>query len=420
MRRIPWSCVPFLFVATAPLSAATKSFEVTVAAGPQDRLQVPVRLALTLPAALADAASVVLQDAGGKPIAGQLTAPGLISEPVAARNGEVRRDLHFILPRLKAGESMTLKATVSTEASGKVAGFRWQDTPGDHLDLRFGDRPVLRYMYKALDDSTRENRELTYKVFHHLYDPTGQRLVTKGAGGLYTHHRGLFFGFNRVTYGDGKRVDIWHCTGDTHQSHERVVASEAGPVLGRHCLEIAWRGAKKQAFAVEERELTVFSVPGGQLVEFASRVRSTGGKVRLDGDPQHAGFHFRADNEVAAKTSKSTYYVRPDGVGKPGETRNWDPKTKQGPVNLPWNAMSFVLGGRRYTAVYLDKPANPKEARYSERDYGRFGSYFEYELDTTRPLEVNYRLWLQEGEITVPQAADLTANFVEPPAVMIR
>jgi hypothetical protein len=55
--------------------------------------------------------------------------------------------------------------------------------------------------------------------------------------------------------------------------------------------------------------------------------------VTLDGDPQHAGFHFRADNEVAAKTSKQTVFTRPDGTDQPGKTRNWpDVKTH---VNLP-------------------------------------------------------------------------------------
>ena len=33
--------------------------------------------------------------------------------------------------------------------------------------------------------------------------------------------------------------------------------------------------------------------------------------------------------------------------------------------------MSFVLDGKRYSVVYLDHPDNPKEARQSERTYGR-------------------------------------------------
>ena len=59
----------------------------------------------------------------------------------------------------------------------------------------------------------------------------------------------------------------------------------------------------------------------------------------------------------------------------------WD----SGHADLPWNAMSFVLGGQRYTVAYLDHPNNPKEARYSERNYGRFGSYFEREVTAQAP-----------------------------------
>ena len=52
-------------------------------------------------------------------------------------------------------------------------------------ELSFANHPVLRYMYKALDDSSKESREQTYKVYHHLYDPAGTRFVTNGPHGLY-------------------------------------------------------------------------------------------------------------------------------------------------------------------------------------------------------------------------------------------
>ena len=86
---------------------------------------------------------------------------------------------------------------------------------------------------------------------------------------------------------------------------------------------------------------------------------------------------------------------------------------------MPFNAMSFAIDGKRYTAVYLDHPDNPKEARYSERTYGRFGCYFEYEMEEGRELEVNYRVWLQEGEMTVDEAAALRADFAEPMLVSV-
>jgi hypothetical protein len=81
--------------------------------------------------------------------------------------------------------------------------------------------------------------------------------------------------------------------------------------------------------------------------------------------------------------------------------------------NRPWLAMCFVLGGKRYTVLYIDHPENPKPARYSERDYGRFGSYFVADVTKERPLVVKYRVWVQEGEMTVDACAALQRSFVD-------
>src|SRR5205085_1281801 len=148
-------------------------------------------------------------------------------------------------------------------------------------------------------------------------------------------------------------------------------------------------------FAREVREVTAIRLPEGTLIEWASTLTTTLPNVQLDGDPQHAGFHFRANQVVAHKTKPFTYFLRPDGKGKLGDTRNWDPQTQTGPVNLPWDAMSFEIGDQRYTVLYMDHPDNPKPARGSERDYGRLGNYFAYELTPQKPLQVRYRIWVQ-------------------------
>ena len=98
-----------------------------------------------------------------------------------------------------------------------------------------------------------------------------------------------------------------------------------------------------------------------------------------------------------------------DGRGKPGETRNWpgDPSQK----DLPWKAMSFVTGGERNTVLYIDHPQNPKPAMHSERDYGRFGSYFVATLKPDEPLTVRYRLVVKPGEMTQEEAAELARSF---------
>jgi Methane oxygenase PmoA len=299
-----------------------------------------------------------------------------------------------------------------------VPVFTWTDTKRESAQLDFGQTPVLRYMYKTLDNSSTEKREETFKVYHHLFDPAGKQLVTNGAGAkLYPHHLGIFYGFKTVTYDGEKTVDIWHCP-EAYQAHEKFLAAEGGPVLGRHRVQVAWHGKGDDVFAREEREMTVYHVPGGTLLQFVSRLRTTDGPVKLDGDPQHSGFHFRATMEVADKTKDETIFVRPNGVGKPGEERNW-PKEKE-QVNLPWDAMSFVLGGQRFTMAYLDRPDNPKEARYSERTYGRFGSYFVAEVTKEKPLTVSYRLWLQEGQMKGDEVAALDDAFVKPVKVTIK
>ena len=41
-------------------------------------------------------------------------------------------------------------------------------------------------------------------------------------------------------------------------------------------------------------------------------------------------------------------------------------------------------------------------------------------IEPGAPMEVNYRLWLQEGEMTVEQAAALSTDFVEPLQVVLQ
>jgi hypothetical protein len=410
----------FLLLAAA-VSSASPTLSFTIDAGKHDRVNEPVCVPVNPPPGVSEKSRVAIRDKDKLVAVGQVCPASLVTEQIS----KATHELNFILPSLKAGKSLSLTASFS---DGKQAdagpSFRWVEKDKEPWsELRLGDRPVLRYEYAPLDESSAKARTETFKVYHHVYDPSGKRLVTKGPGGLYTHHRGLFYGFRLVSY-DGHTVDIWHCPdgaskskNEAHQAHKRFLSRSAGPVLGRHRVEIAWNGLGKKTFAIEQRELTAYNVPGGILIEFASLLKPTGGPVKLDGDPQHAGFHFRADNEVDSKR-KQTIFIRPSGVDKPGVERNWPADKKQ--ADLPWLAMSFVLGDKRYTAAYLDKPTNPKEARFSERTYGRFGSYFVKTVTKEKPLLVDYRIWLQEGQMTPEQVAALDRAFVAPAAVKVK
>jgi len=397
-----------LLVTTSARAEPALTYQITVEAGAQDRQNTPVRVWVLVPADWSDKAVATLTGADGQKLPAQLTPAALLDTADAEPKGMARRALWFLVPKLAAKGSANFQATIAPAAAA-ADSFTWHDTAGKYVDLHLGKRPVLRYMYQPYENEPAK-RDLNNKPFHHLFDPAkGERLVTKGSGGHETHHQGLFYGFTKVTF-DGGTCNTWYCHDGEHELHKKFLAQLAGPVLARQRVAVDWNDRQGKTFATEERELTAYAVAGGTLVEWSSRLRSVRGSVTLDGDPHHAGFQFRADDEVA-KRPKDTYFLRTDGKGKPGEERN--DKTM---VNLPWEAMSFVLGETRYTAVYIDSPRNPRPALYSERLYGRFGSTPGKQTlkEGEAPLELTYRIWLQEGEMT-DRAARLATDFAEPP-----
>ena len=309
------------------------------------------------------------------------------------------------------------------------AGFAWEETPGDRLDLLYDGRPAVRYMFHALDESTPATREATFKPYHHVFSPDGEVLLTNGAGAaLYPHHHGVFYGFRAIKYHGDQECDVWHCLEKAYTSHERELSREADAKGARHVAAIDWHGRSGEVFAHEQRAVSVrrekHGGADGWLIDFHSRLETADGRpVHLDGDPQHAGFHFRAapeeigNLEPQENAAKQIYYLRTDGKGPIGQTRNWDHEHPDDPANAdcvsrPWNAMSFMLRGKRYTVLYMDSPQNPKPARSSERAYGRFGSYFVADVTKEKPLDVKYRLWVQEGEMTVEECQALYDDFI--------
>lgn len=299
-----------------------------------------------------------------------------------------------------------------------AAQFSWKETTGKYLDLTHGSRAIARYVYEPMDDTTTERREETYKPFCHLYQWWSRdQFLTKGPGGKYTHHRGIFYGFSNISYTDEAgvthtKVDTWHCR-RAAQVHREFLERKADANGASFTSRIDWLGHDGTAFASEARSMS-FSLDGSDLVvDFTSHLTPTVPSLRLDGDPQHAGFQFRASQEVFDETAKATTYIRPgSGVGKPGVTINWSGKNDNEQTrDLPWKGMAFRLGDKTYTVAYLDSPENPKPARFSERDYGRFGSYFATEVTPEAPLAVRYRLVIRQGEMTPEEIIGFHKTF---------
>jgi hypothetical protein len=390
-------------------------WKISVAAGDVDRSNLPLRARITVPQgspAAEGGAAVRIKLADGSHVDGQVVPTELFAPLPRGPYGMEHRDIVFILPKLAAGTTVELQAELLPADPKAEPRLRWAEEAGAAALLLSG-KPVVRYEMPTYDASSEEKRLVTYKPFHHVFDPvTGMRL-TKGNGGQFTHHRGIFFGYNRISHGGDKKTmsDCWHCVKGARQEHRQMLDEVAGPVEGVQRVAIDWMGSDDSKVLGEIRELEIVPAPGGTIIDFASRLTADA-PVRLDGDPQHSGVHFRASNEVHESTKDQTYYLRPGVKAEPGKFRNWpDDKTY---VNAPWHAASFVVGGQRYTVLRVNRPENPGEARMSERDYARFGSYFEYELDPSRPLQVGYRFWVQPGELSLDEAARIAADYQKP------
>lgn len=259
------------------------------------------------------------------------------------------------------------------------------DEEGKHLDVLSDGKIVARYMYEH-DVSSKERHHETYKPYLHVFDAEGERPITKGAGGQFTHHRGIFIGWNKIGLG-GKSYDRWHMNnGDI--VHQKFATKEVKDGAAIVTSITHWMDEKGKAFLEEERTMTVTEgTHGGRaFIDFRSKLTPLRGDISLEGDPEHAGVHFRPANEVNAKLTK---YVYPDGVT--------DVKKEK---DLPWVAENFTVDGKEYGVVHLNHSKNPKGTRHSAyRDYGRFGAFFEKDIKQGESLEVDYGFLISDGKL---------------------
>jgi len=279
--------------------------------------------------------------------------------------------------------------------STDAAEFSWKtDEAAGTADLNYDGKPVLRYQF-GFDTSTPERAVETFKVFHHVFGPDGTQ-ITKGDGGHFPHHRGLYVGWNKTSW-DGGAGDFWHCTNGAHQRHVEFVKQEADADHGMMTSLIHWNAADGKPAIVETRTVTakpfpIEVAPGyGWQIDWTSRLESQRGEITLDGDRQHAGFQFRAANVVAEKNNAT--YLRPDTFPEqPAAFEVNDATDPDKHINLGWLAMQYPVEETLYTVGYLEDPSLPKPSRYSERPYGRFGAFFKTTLKPDEPLTLRYRV----------------------------
>lgn len=386
--------------------AQADSFVAAVSAGKAARKDVPVSVEVPLMGKQARPPLPVSASVEGRSQPGQIEWIG---------DGTAR--LWWVVADCPAGESRRYVLTVGRDADSKAwPEFRWKDSSGSHgksMDLQYDNRTVIRYMYTPFDS---KDVERTKKPHHLVFDPENGTQLTKGLGGTYPHHRGIFVGYKCTV--DGKTYDIWHAHKGEHSVHAQEIRQIAGPVMGGHVVLIRWNDTEGKTFAEETRGVLVYAQPKGSLlIEFTSELRATGSPVTLGGDRQHAGVHWRAPQEVY-ENQKATRYLRPAQWASLPTDKECNTASH---VNLPWNAVQYSLSGRGYTVADLCDPKNPKPAEFSERLYARFGEFIPYELNKDRTLSMRYRFWVSAGRsITREQIEQRYQDLADPPQIRLK
>ncbi|MFN3167058.1 MAG: DUF6807 family protein [Phycisphaeraceae bacterium] len=281
---------------------------------------------------------------------------------------------------------------------------RVSDEPGKRASvLNAQGEPVLTYEYAH---EVGEDGKVTFdtaKVFYHVLAPDGKTTLTKGPGGKFPHHRGIFIGWNRIQH-NGKRHDLWHVK-NTTQKHVGFLKQDAVPGETTLISRIDWIGTEGKPVLEETRAVTVHHDAGDAyaLIDLVSKLTAAHGEVELNGDPEHAGIQFRPSQQVAE--NKSAKYVYPVD----------DAKQKKY-AGLPWVAQTFEVDGQAWTVQHMSHPDNPDDdARWSAyRDYGRFGEFPVIQLDANETVTLRYRFRVTKGAApTREQLAETYRAFAE-------
>jgi hypothetical protein len=265
------------------------------------------------------------------------------------------------------------------------AELSFRDEEGQYLDVLIDGKTATRYMY-AHDTSDEQRHHETYKPYLHVFDAEGKVPITKGPGGQYTHHRGIFIGWNKIGF-KGETYDRWHMKGGDIV-HQKFIGKEVVDGAAMFTSQTHWLVKEGEPILEEERSTRV--TEGGEgvrmIVDFHTKLEAKYGAVSLKGDPEHAGVHYRPANEVKVK---KTVYLFPEEGDDPRKVED-----------LRWVGETYVLNGTRHSVVQMNHPENPKGTRWSAyRDYGRFGAFFQKDIPEGGELVLDYRFLIIDGKL---------------------
>ena len=280
--------------------------------------------------------------------------------------------------------TLALVAALATSAAAQGGARAAKPVLG--LDLTFASgAPATTFFHRDHDPKRHHD---TCKVFHHVRALDGT-LLTKGNGGMFQHHKGLFIGWNRTKW-NGQRFDFWHMPKQELQVFRGFLPHTAmNMAKGAQVCAIEWITPAGEVVIAERRGLQLTEQRADYYtLHLRSELRAPNGKVRLAGDPQHSGQQLRSPQAFAPADATKVSYIRPADARDHG--------------NDVWTECEWIAAIQRhdtdsYTILRVEGAGNRGETKWSTRDYGRFGATRAVDVTEAQPLVLDQYYVIADG-----------------------
>ena len=311
----------------------------------------------------------------------------------------INHSIHSVTPAI-ATLALAFSLANGQAATWSIEKNENPDGPGSRLSVLDSGQLVAAWSFG----------EGQFKPYLHVFGTDETRLTNSGldkngkAAGKFGHHRGIYIGWNRIESELG-RHDLWHMKG-TQMTVDKFTNLTTTGDHATTVADITWRAGEfdeleKDLLVSEKRTIRFSKSDAATLqIDFTSSLLAAR-DLKLGGDLQHAGVHFRAENEVANRAKETSYLWSPDL-----------PAERQGMTSSDWHwaTLIFPIGERWFQCTEMTAPAN-EFSELSWRDYGRFGFFDKKALKKGETLEVKFRFYI--SEIQPLKSAEHQAKFNE-------